>query len=319
MAEWQRRSFPIDGDPLEAARAEAARLDAEFPTERLRTLIASGGWDPAGPERRRALGMTAAQPVAVFVPSGRRGEIAAGTTVLDAARQLGVDLDSVCGGRGICGRCQVQPAFGEFAKHAITATPDHLSPRGTTEDAYHGRRPLGPGARLGCAARVLGDVVIDVPPESQVHRPVVRKTVDLTDLVIDPVVRLCYVEVDPGGLGEERSDLRLLLEALADQWSLVDLTVDLGVLADLQPALAEGKRAVTVAVHSGHVDHRRLAWFRRHGLRRGRRRRLHHHRRPPVRPGHRGGRGHRRRHEPPDPLRRGPDEPGLVRDDEPRR
>ena len=40
----------------------------------------------------------------VFTPSGLRGSFAAGTTLLDAARRLGVDLDSVCGGRGICGR-----------------------------------------------------------------------------------------------------------------------------------------------------------------------------------------------------------------------
>jgi uncharacterized 2Fe-2S/4Fe-4S cluster protein (DUF4445 family) len=189
--------------------------------------------------------------VAVFVPSGRRGSVRAGTTVLDAARELGVDLDSVCGGRGICGRCQVEPAFGAFAKHAITSSPDHLSPTDATERDYHGRRPLGAGARLGCAAHILGDIVIDVPAESQVHRPVVRKAVDLTGLVVDPVVRLHYVEVDPAALGEGRSDLRLLLDALAVQWSLDDLVVDPCVLVDLQPALAAGRHAVTVAVHGG--------------------------------------------------------------------
>jgi uncharacterized 2Fe-2S/4Fe-4S cluster protein (DUF4445 family) len=193
--------------------------------------------------------MPADQPAAVFTPSGRRGRFPAGTTVLDAARSIGVDLDSVCGGRGICGHCQVEPAFGEFAKHAITSRAEHLSPPGPTEAAYHGRRPLGAGARLGCAARLLGDVVIDVPPESQVHRPVVRKSVDLTGLVVDPVVQLHYVEVEANRLGEGRSDLQLLLEALAESWSLADLEVTPAVLAALQPALADGQRAVTVAVH----------------------------------------------------------------------
>jgi uncharacterized 2Fe-2S/4Fe-4S cluster protein (DUF4445 family) len=41
----------------------------------------------------------------VFTPSGLDGNFEDGTTVLDAARKLGVDIDSVCGGRGICGRC----------------------------------------------------------------------------------------------------------------------------------------------------------------------------------------------------------------------
>ena len=69
----------------------------------------------------------APEHLVVFTPSGRRGRFVAGTTVLDAARRLGVDIDSVCGGRGICGRCQVTPAVGQFAKHGITSSADHLS------------------------------------------------------------------------------------------------------------------------------------------------------------------------------------------------
>ena len=41
----------------------------------------------------------------VFTPSGRRGRFPAGTPLLQAARALGVDIDSVCGGRSICGAC----------------------------------------------------------------------------------------------------------------------------------------------------------------------------------------------------------------------
>ena len=191
----------------------------------------------------------------VFTPSGLRGEVAIGTTVLEAARALGADLDSVCGGRGICGRCQVEPTFGEFAKHAITSTPAHVSGPGSTEHDYRGRRSLAPGMRLGCAARILGDVVIDVPAASQIHRPVIRKGVDLSDLVIDPVVHLYYVDIPSSDLGGDRSDLRLLHDALAEQWPLSELQAAPGIrlhaLADLQPALARGKRSITVAVHHG--------------------------------------------------------------------
>ena len=85
----------------------------------------------------------------VFLPSGHRGDVPEGTTVLDAARQLGVDLDSVCGGRGICGRCQVVPTFGDFAKFAITSVPENIGAHTTMEDDYDGRRAIEPGARLG--------------------------------------------------------------------------------------------------------------------------------------------------------------------------
>jgi uncharacterized 2Fe-2S/4Fe-4S cluster protein (DUF4445 family) len=43
----------------------------------------------------------------VFSPSGKRGSVPVGTPVLQAARELGVDIDSICGGHARCGRCQV--------------------------------------------------------------------------------------------------------------------------------------------------------------------------------------------------------------------
>ena len=152
----------------------------------------------------------------VFTPSGRRGTVPVGTTVLDAARRLGVDLDSVCNGRALCGRCMVTPAFGEMAKHAIVSEPTSLDAPTRGERAYRGRRALDAPSRLACSARILGDVAVDIPAASQVHRPVVRKTVALDDLVIDPVVRLYLVDVPAPDLGADRSDLRRLLDALAD-------------------------------------------------------------------------------------------------------
>ena len=128
----------------------------------------------------------AARHRVVFTPSGLSGTIEHGTTVLDAARRLGADLDTVCGGRGICGRCQVAPAEGTFAKWGITVAPDALGERAAIETDYRGNRPLLGGHRLGCAARVCGDVVVDVPPSRQVHRQVVRKDLDLPPIVVDP-------------------------------------------------------------------------------------------------------------------------------------
>ena len=184
----------------------------------------------------------------VFTPSGRRGTVAVGTTLLDAARKLGVDLDSVCGGRGICGRCQVEPTFGEFAKHGITVADDHVSARGAVEEAYRGRRPLSGTHRLGCAAMVCGDLVVDVPAGSQVHRQIIRKDVDLGDLELDPVLVLRLVEVPEPTLDESVGEVRRLLDALADQWALTGLYVDDRIVAEVQAALSEGKRTITVAV-----------------------------------------------------------------------
>jgi len=187
----------------------------------------------------------------IFTPSGRRGRFEAGTTVLDAARSLGVDLDSVCGGRGLCGRCQVVPGEGTFPKHGIESSGGHLSPRGADEAEYDRLRGLSADRRLGCRAEIHGDLLVDVPPESQVHRQVVRKGVPVREFVIDPVVRLHEVEVERPSLASPTGDLGRLLVALEREWGLTGLTADLAVIRDLQPALEAGAYRVTVAVHDG--------------------------------------------------------------------
>jgi uncharacterized 2Fe-2S/4Fe-4S cluster protein (DUF4445 family) len=207
-----------------------------------------------GPDRATDEAGAVRDALVVFSPSGRRGRVERGTTVLDAARRLGVDLDSVCGGRGICGRCQVSVAEGEHAKHGITCTRSALTPPTATEREYAADRGLTEGRRLGCTALVARDVVIDVPPESQVYRQVVRKEADTRSIAVDPVVRLYFVEVEEPELASPRSDLARLLNALEREWGLRELSVDPGVLRGVQNALRlEPAWRLTVAVHDGAV------------------------------------------------------------------
>ena len=127
---------------------------------------------------REAIAAVSAEPkdaLVVFTPSGKRGRFPLGTPLLQAARSLGVDVDSVCGGRAICGRCEVLVMKGEFAKHGVVSRPENLSPPGAAEENPTGHRPLPAGHRLSCQARIQGDLVVDVPPTSQVHRQVIRK------------------------------------------------------------------------------------------------------------------------------------------------
>jgi uncharacterized 2Fe-2S/4Fe-4S cluster protein (DUF4445 family) len=190
----------------------------------------------------------------IFTPSGKRGRFALGTPVLTAARQLGVDLDSVCGGRGICSKCQITPGYGEFAKHGVTVADDALSEWNAVEDRYKRIRGLTEGRRLGCQAKVMGDIVIDVPPESQVHKQVIRKSATQRDIVMDPATRAVYVEVAEPDMHEPSGDFERLARALRDQWDVADVTADLGLLRRLQPALRKGEWKLTVALHKGNHD-----------------------------------------------------------------
>jgi uncharacterized 2Fe-2S/4Fe-4S cluster protein (DUF4445 family) len=192
----------------------------------------------------------------IFTPSGKRGRFALGTPVLTAARQLGVDLDSVCGGRGICSKCQISPGYGEFPKHGVHVDDDALTPWNAVEERYKSKRGMAPGRRLGCQAKVMGDVVIDVPPESQVHKQVIRKSASQRDIVMDPATRSLFVEVAEPDMHNPSGDFERLKQALAAQWGVEDPIADLGLLRRLQPALRKGEWKVTVVLTKGNHDTR---------------------------------------------------------------
>ena len=193
-------------------------------------------------------------PLVIFTPSGKRGHFPVGTPILTAARQLGVDLDSVCGGRGICSKCQITPGFGDFAKFGIHVDDEALSEWNAVEERYKSKRGMIDGRRLGCQAKVMGDVVIDVPPESQVHKQVIRKSATQRDIVMDPATRLYFIEVAEPDMHEPSGDFERVKRALADQWQVTDVAADLAILSRLQPVLRKGEWKITVALHKGNHD-----------------------------------------------------------------
>ncbi|AXI54875.1 hypothetical protein SuNHUV7_31880 (plasmid) [Pseudoseohaeicola sp. NH-UV-7] len=192
-------------------------------------------------------------PLVIFTPSGKRGKFPVGTPILTAARQLGVDLDSVCGGRGICSKCQITPSYGEFSKHGVTVKNNALSEWNSVEERYKSKRGLIEGRRLGCQATVQGDVVIDVPPESQVHKQVVRKRAEARQITMNPSTKLYYVEVAEPDMHDPSGDMERLTDALKSQWGLENVHADLHILQVMQPILRKGQWNVTCAVHLG--DH----------------------------------------------------------------
>lgn len=199
-------------------------------------------------------------PLVIFTPSGKRGRFPVGTPVLTAARQLGVDLDSVCGGRGICSKCQITPSYGSFPKHGVTVEDGALSDWNKVEERYDQKRGLKTGRRLGCQAQIQSDVIIDVPPESQVHKQVVRKAASARDITMDPATRLLYVAVQEPDMHEPTGDLERLKQALETQWQIETgaLRINLPVLAKLQQALRKGDWSVTVALFSAGGEDRIL-------------------------------------------------------------
>ncbi|MCA9967537.1 MAG: 2Fe-2S iron-sulfur cluster binding domain-containing protein, partial [Anaerolineales bacterium] len=183
----------------------------------------------------------------IFMPSGRRGQIEAGTTVLEASRQLGVQVESICGGRMTCQKCRVCVEEGNFPKHGIISDSRNLSAT-SNEEASFLQKLKSPDMRLSCQATIEGDILLFVPEESRGQKQVIRKSATNRVIDVNPAIRKVYVEVDKAELGEHRGDWGRLQEALADQWQLQNLTIDLRVLQKLQAALRDGGWAVTVTL-----------------------------------------------------------------------
>ena len=188
-------------------------------------------------------------PLVLFMPSGKRGRFPLGTPVLDAARQLGVYVESVCGGRATCGRCQIEVQEGNFAKHKIVSSNDHISPKGAKEERYERVRGLPERRRLSCSAQILGDLVIDVPQDTVINAQTIRKDADTRVIARDTAIRMCYVEIEEPDMHKPLGDLDRLKIALMKDWGFKNLEFDFYLMPQVQGILRKGNWAATAAIH----------------------------------------------------------------------
>ncbi|MEN0040002.1 MAG: ASKHA domain-containing protein [Pseudomonadota bacterium] len=189
-------------------------------------------------------------PLVIFTPSGKRGHFPVGTPILDAARELGVYVESVCGGRGICGRCQVEPQFGQFAKHGIDSATGNISDWSAKEARFVEKRgELKEGRRLSCSATVQGPMVIEIPADATVSQQSIRKAADTRDIHRNPAIQMCYVEIEEPDMHKPLGDLDRLKLQLETEWGFEDLLVSQHLMAQVQSILRKGEWAVTAAIH----------------------------------------------------------------------
>jgi uncharacterized 2Fe-2S/4Fe-4S cluster protein (DUF4445 family) len=187
----------------------------------------------------------------IFQPSGRRGEILEGKTILEASRELGAEVESVCGEARVCGKCKVKLEEGFSERYGITSLPQSLSPFIEEEEKFIQDAERGEGYRLGCVAQIRGDVLIFVPEESRAVKQVVRKAATERAIELKPAVSLYYVELSPPTLHDTLGDFERLKKALSERFNLSYLDIDYPALLKLPDALRKGKWKVTVAIWMG--------------------------------------------------------------------
>jgi len=100
-------------------------------------------------------------------------------------REAGIRIESICGGKGKCGKCKVILERGEIEK--IDTEPDKLLSPQELEEGYH----------LACMVRLLGDCVFTIPAESRIESPKILLSAELKIDELDPSSRKYLTEVSP--------------------------------------------------------------------------------------------------------------------------
>ncbi|MCX8021793.1 MAG: ASKHA domain-containing protein [Syntrophorhabdaceae bacterium] len=184
----------------------------------------------------------------IFQPSGRRGYIEKGRTIKDASESLGVDIEGICGERGVCGKCKVRIEEGIFEKYGVVSKRENLSQLKESEGKYLSKKEIDGGFRLACQARIQGDIVIFVPEESRREKQIVRKEARHIPIEVKPAVKKYYVELPKANLKDTTGDWERLQEALFKIYGLTNLRIDYQVLLVLQDVIREGDWKITVSV-----------------------------------------------------------------------
>ena len=187
----------------------------------------------------------------ILQPSGRRGKVPEGTTILEAARRLGVGIEAVCGEKMVCGKCRVKIMEGRFTKEGITSSMSHLTGRAEKERKILKHRETKEGVRLACSTEILGDILIFVPEASRTGEQVVRKEAGKIKVRLKPAVRKYYVELSTPSLDDPLGDFERLKDALAKEYGLKKLKLDFCVLQELPDILRKSDWRVTVTVWQG--------------------------------------------------------------------
>ncbi|MFH1015414.1 MAG: 2Fe-2S iron-sulfur cluster-binding protein, partial [Chloroflexota bacterium] len=173
------------------------------------------------------------QSLVIFQPSGRRGYVSRGKSLKQASRELGVDIEGICGDAATCGTCKVRVEEGYFAKYSVESKRSNVSPLTEAEKKFINSQLAGEGYRLACQAQVQGDVVVFVPEESRMGKQIVRKAARDIAIDVKPAVKKYYVELVKATLNDTLGDWERLQAELGQKFNLTNLTIDYQTLLTL--------------------------------------------------------------------------------------
>lgn len=184
----------------------------------------------------------------IFQPSGRRGAVPLGISVVEACRLLGVDIEAPCGETQVCGKCKIRIEEGEFEKFGIESRAYHAGAWQDSESDSIGAEEKQAGYRLGCVATVQGDLLVFVPEASRAGKQVVSKAARQIQIDLDPAIKHYFIAVKEPTLEDSTADLERVLKALENQHGLSSLSCDIFALRSLPRSLRGGDWKITASI-----------------------------------------------------------------------
>jgi uncharacterized 2Fe-2S/4Fe-4S cluster protein (DUF4445 family) len=176
----------------------------------------------------------------LFRPSGKSGQVEERRTVLEAARELGINLRADCGGKGTCGKCRIIIEEGEGGLSSPTEKEERLL-----------GSQLASNCRLACATAIQGPVSITVPRESLADEAIIVAEGEGVPFELSPVIRKYHVDLMAPNVGESAPGAQSLLNELAEIYGLKGLEIDHPMLQKLPEVLRDAAWDVTVTVWDG--------------------------------------------------------------------
>ena len=181
-----------------------------------------------------------------FTPSGRQFKGEFGDTLLQVAQDAGVAIRSLCGGYGQCHQCWIEVSEGEHSKFGVKCDPENVSAVTRLEKQLITDNPTYKGKRLACQSCIQGDLVIDVPEESQEHKAYISKKNKAQNYSIASAINLIDCSLEEATLDKNPSASENLFEQLAKQG--ISANIDFSLLRELQPLIHETSGDLTVAI-----------------------------------------------------------------------
>ncbi|MFX0089856.1 MAG: ASKHA domain-containing protein [Candidatus Hodarchaeota archaeon] len=176
----------------------------------------------------------------VFQPEGKHAEVEIGSNILESAKLAGVDLTSVCGGKGKCGKCKI-----------IIKDSERVSPITDVEKEILTSEELSTDYRLACRALIRDSLTVRIPEESRTGKQRLQVEGIKTPVELGPLIGKYYVRLPKPTLKDPRSDLDRLMKELQEKHGIEGAMIEYDVVKDLALVLRDANWEVTVTVWNG--------------------------------------------------------------------